>query len=232
MEGGVPSSSCDFLVPEGRVSDAEWPGDVSHAGYAGVRGHANATGTVITTGLPREPFRGVFPGQKVSEGGLEPPCPIRALAPQASASAYSATRTRDARGTHRLSHLSKPNAPRRVRRPVNLATRCRSSRRLSNALPVPGTTAAPSYGMDAAFMSLQHDAAQLNVDHWRGVGAGSRITSGARALSAHSRDRRSRAAPAARVPPGRAAYRPVLRPGPRRSRPGVPGPRQLTPVQR
>ena len=30
----------------------------------------------------------------VSEGGLEPPRPIRALAPQASASAYSATRTR------------------------------------------------------------------------------------------------------------------------------------------
>ena len=29
----------------------------------------------------------------VSEGGLEPPCPLRALAPQASASAYSATRT-------------------------------------------------------------------------------------------------------------------------------------------
>src|SRR4029453_10964398 len=50
----------------------------------------------------------------VSEGGLEPPCPLRALAPQASASAYSATRTRDARGTHRLSYLSKPNAPRRV----------------------------------------------------------------------------------------------------------------------
>src|SRR4029077_15303053 len=63
----------------------------------------------------------------VSEGGLEPPCPLRALAPQASASAYSATRTRDARGTHRLSYLSKPNAPRRVRRPVNLTTRCPSS---------------------------------------------------------------------------------------------------------
>ncbi|GAA4905049.1 recombinase family protein [Streptomonospora salina] len=30
---------------------------------------------------------------KVSEGGLEPPCPMRALAPQASASTYSATRT-------------------------------------------------------------------------------------------------------------------------------------------
>ena len=29
----------------------------------------------------------------VSEGGLEPPCPLRALAPQASASTYSATRT-------------------------------------------------------------------------------------------------------------------------------------------
>ena len=29
----------------------------------------------------------------VSEGGLEPPRPIRALAPQASASANSATRT-------------------------------------------------------------------------------------------------------------------------------------------
>src|SRR5262245_27818307 len=49
----------------------------------------------------------------VSEGGLEPPCPLRALAPQASASAYSATRTRDAWGTHRLSYLSKPNALRR-----------------------------------------------------------------------------------------------------------------------
>ena len=32
-------------------------------------------------------------GNVVSEGGLEPPCPIRALAPQASASTYSATRT-------------------------------------------------------------------------------------------------------------------------------------------
>src|SRR5665811_1434805 len=30
---------------------------------------------------------------RVSERGLEPPCPLRALAPQASASTYSATRT-------------------------------------------------------------------------------------------------------------------------------------------
>ena len=63
----------------------------------------------------------------VSEGGLEPPCPLRALAPQASASAYSATRTRDARGTHRLSYLSKPNAPRRVPRPPNPAIRRHAS---------------------------------------------------------------------------------------------------------
>ena len=66
-------------------------------------------------------------GINVSEGGLEPPCPLRALAPQASASAYSATRTRDARGTHRLSYLSKPNAPRRVPRPPNPAARRHAS---------------------------------------------------------------------------------------------------------
>src|SRR6185437_16432388 len=36
---------------------------------------------------------GEIPPVLVSEGGLEPPCPLRALAPQASASAYSATRT-------------------------------------------------------------------------------------------------------------------------------------------
>jgi hypothetical protein len=37
-------------------------------------------------------------GNSVSEGGLEPPCPFGALAPQASASAYSATRTSADRG--------------------------------------------------------------------------------------------------------------------------------------
>src|SRR6202034_459703 len=36
---------------------------------------------------------GVTCADVVSEGGLEPPCPFGALAPQASASAYSATRT-------------------------------------------------------------------------------------------------------------------------------------------
>ena len=51
-------------------------------------------------GVSRRPARANYKpltwGFNVSEGGLEPPCPIRALAPQASASAYSATRTRDA----------------------------------------------------------------------------------------------------------------------------------------
>jgi site-specific DNA recombinase len=41
-------------------------------------------------------------GRFVSEGGLEPPCPLRALAPQASASAYSATRTSACPGDARL----------------------------------------------------------------------------------------------------------------------------------
>ena len=41
------------------------------------------------------PNRAAYPQgvSNVSEGGLEPPCPLRALAPQASASTYSATRT-------------------------------------------------------------------------------------------------------------------------------------------
>src|SRR5581483_2365511 len=44
--------------------------------------------------------KGDVPPLWVSEGGLEPPCPIRALAPQASASAYSATRTQRRGRTH------------------------------------------------------------------------------------------------------------------------------------
>src|SRR5690349_8039255 len=43
--------------------------------------------------------KGDVPPLWVSEGGLEPPCPLRALAPQASASAYSATRTWPGTGT-------------------------------------------------------------------------------------------------------------------------------------
>ena len=41
----------------------------------------------------------------VSEGGLEPPCPFGALAPQASASAYSATRTQS------WLRAGRPNSP-------------------------------------------------------------------------------------------------------------------------
>jgi len=43
--------------------------------------------------VPGWPCAALTCADVVSEGGLEPPCPLRALAPQASASAYSATRT-------------------------------------------------------------------------------------------------------------------------------------------
>jgi hypothetical protein len=46
---------------------------------------------------------------KVSEGGLEPPCPFGALAPQASASAYSATRTSACHGWCRASRITIAN---------------------------------------------------------------------------------------------------------------------------
>jgi hypothetical protein len=45
----------------------------------------------------------------VSEGGLEPPCPFGALAPQASASAYSATRTSACHGWCRASRITIAN---------------------------------------------------------------------------------------------------------------------------
>src|SRR5215472_93766 len=120
-------------------------------------------------------FRALTCENYVSEGGLEPPCPLRALAPQASASAYSATRTRDARGTHRLSHLSKPNALRRVPSPVNLARdatlqrscRARITRhpRCPHPLGQPHDSGHPCrplpYVMDVAFTSSERHADQL-----------------------------------------------------------------------
>src|SRR5258708_27813048 len=48
-------------------------------------------------------------GFTVSEGGLEPPCPFGALAPQASASAYSATRTSACHGWCRASRITIAN---------------------------------------------------------------------------------------------------------------------------
>src|SRR5690242_7279593 len=132
----------------------------------------------------------------VSEGGLEPPCPLRALAPQASASAYSATRTRDARGTHRLSYLSKPNAPRRVPRPVNLTTRRRSSPSIPLAImpgpaprqPCPGPALLILYGCRVRVVPARRRLAQ--ADHRGGARAGTGLTPDARAFPAHSRDRR------------------------------------------
>jgi hypothetical protein len=48
-------------------------------------------------GVPQPPigvsYKASTCKDSVSEGGLEPPCPFGALAPQASASANSATRT-------------------------------------------------------------------------------------------------------------------------------------------
>ena len=51
------------------------------------------SGNSVATGRPSANYNGLTCGNSVSEGGLEPPCPFGALAPQASASAYSATRT-------------------------------------------------------------------------------------------------------------------------------------------
>src|ERR1700726_1847976 len=48
-------------------------------------------------------------GFNVSEGGLEPPCPFGALAPKASASAYSATRTSACHGWCRASRITIAN---------------------------------------------------------------------------------------------------------------------------
>src|SRR5260370_6814275 len=55
------------------------------------------------------PENGWLWGSNVSEGGLEPPCPFGALAPQASASAYSATRTSACHGWCRASRLTIAN---------------------------------------------------------------------------------------------------------------------------
>ena len=138
----------------------------------------------------------------VSEGGLEPPCPLRALAPQASASAYSATRTRDARGTHRLSYLSKPNAPRRVPRqsescpampyvPVSPADPRFPSFAPAVSPPCHQPTRAPplQHGCLVPVVPARRRPAQ--VGHLQGQCAGSGLTPGTRALPAHFRDRRT-----------------------------------------
>src|SRR3546814_11720082 len=52
-----------------------------------------------------------LPFRCVREGGLEPPRPIRALAPQASASTYSATRAWVSRLRKRRSRLARRRRP-------------------------------------------------------------------------------------------------------------------------
>src|SRR6185437_17038662 len=61
-------------------------------GKARLDGAMRAAGRAARV-FKRVPVLGDISPFWVSEGGLEPPCPLRALAPQASASAYSATRT-------------------------------------------------------------------------------------------------------------------------------------------
>jgi hypothetical protein len=51
------------------------------------------SGKSVAESLSRANYKPLTWETSVSEGGLEPPCPFGALAPQASASAYSATRT-------------------------------------------------------------------------------------------------------------------------------------------
>ena len=51
------------------------------------------SGNSAAESLSRANYKLLTCTNAVSEGGLEPPCPFGALAPQASASAYSATRT-------------------------------------------------------------------------------------------------------------------------------------------
>jgi hypothetical protein len=81
----------------------------------------------------------------VSEGGLEPPCPKRALAPQASASAYSATRTcADHDRTCRPPHDSKTSRSAQVRWPVQ-----RRARPPATA-PGPASRAAPGHAAQTA----------------------------------------------------------------------------------
>src|SRR5436309_13956265 len=76
-------------------------------------------------------YRALTGKDVVSEGGLEPPCPQRALAPQASASAYSATRTCAAAtvSAGRLTIANVADPRRSARRPAPAAGRPARPRR-------------------------------------------------------------------------------------------------------
>src|SRR5664280_1436581 len=99
---------CAVSSPESGVPTHPLGASAASGGSApflrGSRGHVGliTLGQMGTTpdllarrqnGDRRRPAVGDHVRNRVSEGGLEPPCPFGALAPQASASAYSATRT-------------------------------------------------------------------------------------------------------------------------------------------
>src|ERR1039457_3299158 len=90
----------------------------------------------------------------VSEGGLEPPCPFGALAPQASASAYSATRTYAGARRCRAGRLTIAN-PGRSRR----------SELICPAKPAPYTTGQRHAARVGAGVPAEAPVAQRECDH-------------------------------------------------------------------
>src|ERR1039457_2069908 len=93
----------------------------------------------------------------VSEGGLEPPCPFGALAPQASASAYSATRTYAGAQRCRAGRLTIAN-PGRSRR----------SELICPAKPAPYTTGQRHAARAGAGVPAEAPVAQREMRPWAG----------------------------------------------------------------
>src|ERR1035441_7047186 len=96
-------------------------------------------------------------GFTVSEGGLEPPCPFGALAPQASASAYSATRTYAGARRCRAGRLTIAN-PGRSRR----------SELICPAKPAPYTTGQRHAARAGAGVPAEAPVAQREMRPWAG----------------------------------------------------------------
>src|SRR5450759_4719426 len=89
----------------------------------------------------------------VSERGLEPPCPLRALAPQASASTYSATRT---------SALVSPPARMTIATP---SRGCDSARRLPSGLLEPLHVRPPPGGIVIGEIAEHSTRTHGAIDH-------------------------------------------------------------------
>jgi hypothetical protein len=90
------------------------------------------------------PQQGNLGKWSVSEGGLEPPCPFGALAPQASASAYSATRTSTASGRRasRITIANQGGCGEGVSAKTARSGRCATSRDSLWSSPAGGATMA------------------------------------------------------------------------------------------